>query len=277
MGSRDPRRFMGPEKTTPYTLLQCQKKSQFLDSDNLRRDGRTPADARKQFMSVGVITQAKGSAYVEIGDTKVVCGVYGPKEVQRGNDFKMTCQVLCEVKFAPFSCTIRKSPQPDRRQKEMSRQLKETLEAVIVLEKFPKSQIDVFVTVIEDEGGLLSACITAAGLALCHANIDVYDIVTGASMLWHKGILYVDPSRHEEECERILGQSKESEGGGSLTVGVMPTHASGQVALMLQEGEVSPEAVIEGLNLAVESSQKIYTLSRQTLLDHVESALQDGK
>merc|ERR1712179_495855 len=93
--------------------------------------------------------------------------------------------VFCEVKFAPFSCTIRKSPQPDLRQKEMSRQLKETLEAVIVLEKFPKSQIDIFVTVIEDEGGLLSACITAAGLALCHANIDVYDIVTGASMLWH--------------------------------------------------------------------------------------------
>lgn len=50
-------------------------------------------------------------------------------------------------------------------------------------DKFPKSQIDVYVTVIEDDGGLLAACITAAGLAICHANIDVYDLIVGASLV----------------------------------------------------------------------------------------------
>lgn len=44
-------------------------------------------------MSLGIISQAKGSSYVEWGNTKVCCGVYGPKDVQRGNDFKMSCQV----------------------------------------------------------------------------------------------------------------------------------------------------------------------------------------
>lgn len=44
-------------------------------------------------MSLGIISQAKGSSYVELGNTKVCCGVYGPKDVQRGNDFKMSCQV----------------------------------------------------------------------------------------------------------------------------------------------------------------------------------------
>lgn len=52
-----------------------------------------------------------------------------------------------------------------------------------IQDKFPKSQIDVYVTVIEDDGGLLAACITAAGLALCHASIDVYDLVVGSSVV----------------------------------------------------------------------------------------------
>ena len=50
-------------------------------------------------------------------------------------------------------------------------------------EKYPKSQIDVFITVVEDGGSLLATCITAAGLALCHASIDVYDLVVGSSVV----------------------------------------------------------------------------------------------
>ncbi|KAK7068187.1 Exosome complex component MTR3, partial [Halocaridina rubra] len=182
MASRDLRRIIGPEKCMPYTVFQEKVEMSFLGHDGMRRDGRSAIDPRQVFMSVGIISQAKGSSYLEVGNTKVCCGVYGPKDIQRGSDFKMTCQVFCEVKMAPFSCIVRKNPQPDKRVKEMSRQIKEALESVIVLEKFPKSQIDVFITVIEDDGGALSACITAAGLALCQANIDVYDFIIGASV-----------------------------------------------------------------------------------------------
>ena len=34
-------------------------------------------------MKTGVISQAKGSAYLEQGSTKVVCGVYGQREIPR--------------------------------------------------------------------------------------------------------------------------------------------------------------------------------------------------
>lgn len=63
-------------------------------------------------MSLGIISQAKGSSYVEWGNTKVCCGVYGPKDVQRGNDFKMSCQVgECGLWFClhftlPFYSTL---------------------------------------------------------------------------------------------------------------------------------------------------------------------------
>ena len=45
-------------------------------------------------MSVGIISQAKGSSYVEVGDCKVICGVYGPREVHRISDIKMSGQVM---------------------------------------------------------------------------------------------------------------------------------------------------------------------------------------
>ncbi|XP_068249420.1 exosome complex component MTR3-like [Palaemon carinicauda] len=271
---RDSRRIQGPEKSISYTVFQQKEKKPFLGADGMRIDGRSAIDPRKLFMNVGIISQAKGSSYLEMGNTKVCCGVYGPKDIQRGNDFKLTGQVMCEVKMAPFSCVVRKSPQPDKKQREMSRQMKEALESVIVLEKFPKSQIDVYLTVIEDDGGALAACITAAGLALCHANIDVYDFLIGSTVLWYGGVMYVDPSEYEEEYECSENYTLETE-GGHLTIGMMPNYANGQVSLMLQEGQVSADNLCEGLDLAVEMCQRIYTLSKKTLEDYIDQALSD--
>ena len=39
-------------------------------------------------MGVGNISQSKGSSYLEMGGTKVICGVYGPKECAQGNTFR---------------------------------------------------------------------------------------------------------------------------------------------------------------------------------------------
>ena len=35
-------------------------------------------------MDTGVVSQARGSAYVEVGSAKVVCRVYGPKPYTEG-------------------------------------------------------------------------------------------------------------------------------------------------------------------------------------------------
>lgn len=46
---------------------------------------------------------------------------------------------------------------------------------------YPKSQIDVHVTVLEDDGSADAAAITCAGLALANASIKMYDLIVGAS------------------------------------------------------------------------------------------------
>lgn len=48
---------------------------------------------------------------------------------------------------------------------------------------YPKSQIDVFVTVLENDGSFVAGAITCAGLALADAAIDMFDVIVGASMV----------------------------------------------------------------------------------------------
>ncbi|KAF0973639.1 hypothetical protein FDP41_008066 [Naegleria fowleri] len=47
-----------------------------------RKDGRTCDKFRNVFLQVGVIKQARGSAYLEFHQgTKIICAVYGPRQV----------------------------------------------------------------------------------------------------------------------------------------------------------------------------------------------------
>ena len=49
--------------------------------------------------------------------------------------------------------------------------------------EFPKSNVDVFVHVLQDDGGALAAAITAAGAALADASVPMYDLVTAAALV----------------------------------------------------------------------------------------------
>jgi exosome complex component MTR3 len=86
-----------------------------------------------QVLKTGIISQAKGSAYIEQGNTKLVCGVYGPREVQKKSDFSLNGQLFCEFKFAPFSCQKRRGHQQDNEELVLSGLLREALEAAVCL------------------------------------------------------------------------------------------------------------------------------------------------
>ena len=64
-----------------------------LPSDGTRADGRNrdQVDVRPVFVRCGLVSQAKGSAYIEAGNTKLICCVYGPKETERKDETDMKC------------------------------------------------------------------------------------------------------------------------------------------------------------------------------------------
>lgn len=68
-------------------------KIEFLSPEGLRIDGRRALELRKMVCRLGVFDQADGSAYVEMGNTKVLATVYGPHEV--GNWLLCRVSLMC--------------------------------------------------------------------------------------------------------------------------------------------------------------------------------------
>jgi exosome complex component RRP41 len=74
--------------------------------------------------------------------------------------------VNCQYSMVVLSTGERKRrPRGDRKSQEMSQHLKQTFEATIKTELYPRSQIDIFVEVLQADGGNYCACVKAATLA----------------------------------------------------------------------------------------------------------------
>jgi len=63
--------------------------------------------------------------------------------------------------------------------------MSEALSVAIRLEKYPKSSIDIFVIVLQDDGGAFAAAINCASLALADAGIEMFDLVSCANAVFH--------------------------------------------------------------------------------------------
>ncbi|KAI7694056.1 Exosome complex component RRP41 [Sarcoptes scabiei] len=154
----------------------------FLLSDSgLRADGRRPNETRKVQCKLGIFDQADGSAYFELGNTRVLAAIYGPHEISESNKSKSIhdrAMINCQYSITTFSRAERKSkPRGDYRSLELNASLNEIFETVIITELYPHSQIDIYLEVLQSDGSDFSACINAASLALIHAGIPMKDIV----------------------------------------------------------------------------------------------------
>lgn len=259
----DTRRIQGPESSTDYRAY-IKTKAKAPTKPNERPDGRGTNEHRRIFLKTGVITKAKGSSYIEQGQTKLMVGVYGPREIPRRSDFSMKGVLTCEFKFAPFSCLTRRGHQTDQEEKELGLVLKQGLESSVCLHLYPKACVDVFVTVVEDGGSVLATAFTAAGLALADAGINMFDVVIGSSVVLSEKEVIVDPTKEEEykPDHDHLGQQRTQ---GNLTIGYL--NSLEQVVGMVCEGEVDTETLSTGLSSAIHQAQLVLPAVQQVLLE----------
>jgi len=209
---------------------------------------------------VGRVSRARGSSYVELGKTKVICAVYGPREVTRRDEVSLRGQLNCVVKFATFSCRdTRRGHQQDSEERELGEVVREALEPAVMLGKFPKARLDIFLTVLEDDGSALSAALTAASLALINAGIELFDIVIGASCRQVDDITLVDPT-FDEENYRL---NTKSFNDFSLTIGYMPSLH--QVSGLLVSGVSDEETNEKCIRLCVAVCLRMYPLVQKCL------------
>lgn len=280
----DVKRINGPDSSHSYKIY-AEEYLKSLESELATRVGRKNDESRKickfpgafstlcdlQFLfhhtllvlESGVLSNARGSAYIEVGNTKLAVGVFDPREIPKSNKFKEQGDLHCDVKFSPFSCTKRRSPMPDQEEKSLAVALKRALSPAICRYTFPNFQVDIFVNVLENDGSVLAAAITATGLAIADAGIPMYDVVTGATVAVHgeEGFL-VDPTAAEEEYCALVGGTH-----GVLTIARMAVLE--QVSEMYFSGFVSPKAVTRACEAAIRANAQIAPLVKQILVKKV--------
>ena len=252
---------------------------------------RSNCALRRLHLSTSILSKSDGSAILELGHTKVLCSVHGPRSAGSSSlsggrvGFNAGGTISCEVRLAPSfglnpqtavrtavssldgragvgQLRFRASTQQEI---ELSSGLADAIAPTIRLDRLPKSVIDVFVLVLQSDGSVLPSAITAASLALADAGIELFDLVssccvaivdseeTGASNDKSELTLFADPTEGESLKAR-----------GEVTLALLPNWR--EVTFWEQTGRIPPAASTEAVELARDGCATIYKFMRECLV-----------
>ena len=224
-----------------------------LDKNGLRVDGRRLDELRPLKLEVGILDKADGSAYIEHGKNKILAAVYGPREAHPKHiALADRAVVRCRYHMAPFSTDERKSPAPSRRELELSKVIRESLEPAVMSEYFPRATIDLFIEVLQADAGTRCAGITAASLALADAGIPMRELVAACAAGKIDGKVVLD-----------LSDIEDKQGDADLPVAYMPK--SNVIGLLQMDGSLTEDEFKQALDLATDACRRIYDMQREAL------------
>ena len=236
--------------------------SEILALAGLRVDGRREDDLRTIGFEFNAIAQADGSVYYEQGLNKILVIVHGPQESRAGGDSASSGplergRLVVTVENASFSGTEHKKKRlGDRRTAEMEAILRETLEEVIMLELYPKSEVSMVVHVLASDGSLTCCILNAACLALMVGGISMSDMVTACSVGFLK-------ERMCQDCTQI------EQGSGPFLPVAMK--ARSEEVVMLQLGSrLSMSNLEAALVAAADGCRKIRALLEEGMKRYIE-------
>jgi exosome complex component RRP41 len=231
-----------------------EEKRKLMDENGIRTDGRKWDELRPIKIEVGILNNADGSAYIEWGKNKIIGAVYGPKEMHPKHMLLAERAVLkCRYHMAPFSVDERKNPAPSRREIEISKVIREAIQPALILEDYPRTAIQIYVEVLQSDGGSRVAGITAAALALADAGINMRDLVVGCAVGKVDGKIVLD-----------LNDTEDKEGSGDMPFAFMPNLNA--VTLLQLDGLFTPEEFKQALQMAESGARKVYELQKDALM-----------
>lgn len=224
---------------------------------NKRFSKRKFDEMREIEAKVGVVKRADGSAMFRIGSTIAIAAVYGPRELYPKFLQSPERGILrCNYDMASFSVPERKRPGPNRRSTEISLVTEKALLPLLNLDEFPNSVIDVFIEIIQANAGTRCAGITAASMALAHAGIPMYDLVSAVSVGKVGEKILIDLDKEEEDYKE-----------GSTDIPVAMAVRSKKVTLLQLDGNVNKKELQEALKLAEIGCNKIHKIQEKALKD----------
>ncbi|MEM0382699.1 MAG: hypothetical protein QXD88_00215 [Candidatus Anstonellales archaeon] len=202
----------------------------------MRSDGRQKDELRSIKLEVGILRNAKGSAYIEWGMNKILVGVYGPEEAPPAIENLERAIIKVEYRMATF-CSLEEHGKyvPNRRAVEISKVLREALSNLILVDRYPGGLIEVQILVLQAEGGTRVASFVAAVAALIDAGIALRDIGYGISA-------------GKVNNEIVLDLSKEEDNLGQGDIPICITR-KGDILLLQLDGKISYEELKSAIEM----------------------------
>ncbi len=229
------------------------KTKKLLNKKGLRLDGRKLDELRSVKIQVGILPNADGSAYIEHGKNKILAGVFGPREMHPKHLQRADRMVLrCRYHMAPFSVPERKSPAPSRRENELSKVIRDSLLPSLFVENYPRTGVDLYIEVLQADGGTRCASITAASLALADAGLPMRDIVCACAAGKINGKIALD-----------LMDTEDKVGDADVPVAYMPNLDA--VTLLQMDGKLSTKEFGDAVKMAIEGCKKISDIQKEAL------------
>ena len=224
-----------------------------LDENGIRSDGRKVNETRKITIKAGVLKNASGSAYIEFGGNKILAGVFGPRDVHPKHMSNPDTGILrVRYHMEPFSVDERKKPAPSRREIEISKVITEALRPAVMLEKFPRTALDVYLEVLQADGGTRCAALDAASVAIADAGIPMRDLVCACAAEKAADTIILDVNNEEDQA-----------GQADMPIGYMPS--LGKITLLQLDGVLTADEYKKCIELGLEGCKQVYEIQKNAL------------
>jgi exosome complex component RRP41 len=212
-----------------------------------RPDGRGLEDLRDLRIEAGVLNDADGSSYVEWGRNKVICGVYGPREcIPKFEASPYRALIKCRYTMSPFASIDEHGRSgPNRRSTELSKVIRHVFENLIIAEAFPRTEIDIYIEVLQADGGTRTAAITAASVALANAGIPMKDMASAIAVGKADNTLIVD-----------LGKDEDNFGQSDVPVAI--SNRKKDILLLQMDGLLTKDEIGKLIDMATVASEKVH-------------------
>jgi len=233
--------------------MDSQEKPKLI-VDGKRLDGRGFDELRPIKIEAGVLKNADGSAYLEWGKNKIFAAVYGPREALPKHTADPEKAVIkCRYSMAPFSSLEEHGRSgPNRRAIEISKVTKEVFENVIMVENFPGTEINIFIEVVQSDGGTRAAGITAAAVALATSGIPMKDLPYAVSAGKIGDQIVIDLNKIEDNYS-----------DADVPVAVSPR--TGEILLLQMDGSLTKDEFKEVIAKVKKAGQIISKAQRDAL------------
>ena len=244
------------------------------------RCDRKPHELRRLCFETNVMpNKSFGSSLVELGHTKVLCEVScsATSTVESGS-------LQCRVKFAPHigrdavkQRTDTVSPldstevsfgklrsETMQLESDLEKELTTALLPVVNLQNLPKCSVDVQVTILQDDGSVLTACICGSTLALVDANIEIKDMVTSCTVA--VVVNKSSPDRDGDNGDEILfladpTQDEITTAQAVICLAMTPNHK--EVTLWRQSGRLTSDMANEAIELCQSGCRTMHKFMRE--------------